>query len=93
MCHNFSENKAHESTFCRGGSGTAATSKMELFVIIVNGFQPTAEIIVNGFQLRINLTILVFFSITILLLYYIIVIINIYSWFKFSYKKQGGCFH
>ena len=25
---------------CRGGSRTAATSKMELFVIIVNGFQP-----------------------------------------------------
>ena len=24
----------------RGGSRTAATSKMELFVIIVNGFQP-----------------------------------------------------
>ena len=25
---------------CRGGSRTAATSKVELFVIIVNGFQP-----------------------------------------------------
>ena len=25
---------------CRGGSRTAATSKMERFVIIVNGFQP-----------------------------------------------------
>ena len=25
---------------CRDGSRTAATSKMELFVIIVNGFQP-----------------------------------------------------
>ena len=27
-------------TILRGGSGTAATSKMEHFVIIVNGFQP-----------------------------------------------------
>ena len=27
-------------TVCRGGSRTAATSKMEYFVIIVNGFQP-----------------------------------------------------
>ena len=26
--------------FLRGGSRTAATSKMECFVIIVNGFQP-----------------------------------------------------
>ena len=25
---------------CRGGSRTAATAKMERFVIIVNGFQP-----------------------------------------------------
>ena len=25
---------------CRGGSRAAATSKMECFVIIVNGFQP-----------------------------------------------------
>ena len=28
----------------RGGSRTAATSKMELFVIIVNGFQPLSII-------------------------------------------------
>ena len=28
------------SVIYRGGSRTAATSKMELFVIIVNGFQP-----------------------------------------------------
>ena len=28
----------------RGGSKTAATSKMELFVIIVNGFQPLTTI-------------------------------------------------
>ena len=28
------------NTLCRGGSKTVATSKMELFVIIVNGFQP-----------------------------------------------------
>ena len=31
----------------RGGSRAAATSKMELFVIIVNGFQPLT-IITNG---------------------------------------------
>ena len=29
---------------CRGGSRAAATSKMELFVIIVNGFQPLSII-------------------------------------------------
>ena len=29
----------------RGGSRTAATSKMEFFVIIVNGFQPLTIII------------------------------------------------
>ena len=29
---------------CRGGSRTAATSKMECFVIIVNGFQPLSII-------------------------------------------------
>ena len=34
---------------CRGGSRAAATSKMELFVVIVNGFQ-LFVIIVNGFQ-------------------------------------------
>ena len=33
-----------------GGSRAAATSKMEPFVIIVNGFQPLT-IITNGFQL------------------------------------------
>ena len=27
-------------TECRGGSRTAATSKMELFVVIVNGWKP-----------------------------------------------------
>ena len=27
-------------TYCRGGSRTAATSKMERFVIIVNGWKP-----------------------------------------------------
>ena len=30
----------HMVTTCRSGSRTAATSKMELFVIIINGFQP-----------------------------------------------------
>ena len=35
-------NKDHLS---RGGSRTAATSKMERFVIIVNGFQPLTIII------------------------------------------------
>ena len=30
---------------CRGGSRAAATSKMERFVIIVNGFQPLTIII------------------------------------------------
>ena len=34
----------------RGGSRTAATSRMELFVIIVNGFQPL-NIITNGSKL------------------------------------------
>ena len=29
-----------QSYECRGGSRAAATSKVELFVIIVNGFQP-----------------------------------------------------
>ena len=33
----------------RGGSGTAATSEMECFVIIVNGFQPLT-IITKRFQ-------------------------------------------
>ena len=31
-------------TMVRAGSRTAATSKMELFVIILNGFQPLAII-------------------------------------------------
>ena len=30
---------------CRGGSRTAAASKMEYFVIMVNGFQPLTIII------------------------------------------------
>ena len=29
---------------CRGGSRTAETSKMELFVIIVNGWKPLTNI-------------------------------------------------
>ena len=33
------------SDLSRGGSRTAATSKIELFVIIVNGFQPLTIII------------------------------------------------
>ena len=32
--------KRKATTITRGGSRTAATSKMERFVIIVNGFQP-----------------------------------------------------
>ena len=32
----------------RGGSRTAATSKLELFVIIVNGFKPLTIIIKNS---------------------------------------------
>ena len=32
--------KHHKSDIFRGGSRAAATSKMECFVIIVNGFQP-----------------------------------------------------
>ena len=38
---NFTDN--FEDIF-RGGSRTAATTKMELFVIIVNGFQPLSII-------------------------------------------------
>ena len=37
-CRRNLEDPYHEVT--RGGSRTAATSKVELFVIIVNGFQP-----------------------------------------------------
>ena len=36
----FLKNLLQQNTGCRGGSRTAATSKMELFVIIVNGFKP-----------------------------------------------------
>ena len=37
----FKQTKMKEQfRWCRGGSRTAATSKMERFVIIVNGFQP-----------------------------------------------------
>ena len=32
----------------RGGSRTAATSKMELLVIIVNGFQPLTTITISS---------------------------------------------
>ena len=34
-------------TMCRGGSRTAATFKLERFVIIVNGFQPLSIITKN----------------------------------------------
>ena len=37
MVRSFKDSTRHRS---RGGSRTAATSKMEHFVIIVNGFQP-----------------------------------------------------
>ena len=40
----FSEKRKKTRTDHRGGSRTAATSKMELFVIIVNGFQPLTMI-------------------------------------------------
>ena len=43
------ETSLHLNKACRGGTRTAAKSKMEHFVIIVNGFQHFV-IIVNGFQ-------------------------------------------
>ena len=36
----FKTNKKKNNTNLRGGFRTAKTSKMELFVMIVNGFQP-----------------------------------------------------